>query len=53
MTCGVCGGNQWSEVYMVVEGVGVGNTKTSGGRGIDHQNPDIERAGSISVGGYK
>ena len=29
---------------------GVGNTKTRGGRGINRQKPNIERAGSILAG---
>ena len=51
--CREHGGNLWGEVHVLVRGVGGQEPENERGRGIDPQNPNIERAGSILLGGVK
>jgi hypothetical protein len=52
-TGGKGGVDLWRGVDALFEGVGGQEPENKLGKGIDPQNPNIERAGSISVGGYK
>ena len=53
MVCAEHVGNLWGKVYALIIEVGGQEPKNEWGRGIDPQNPNIERAGSISLGGKK
>jgi hypothetical protein len=43
------GGDLWGEVDVLIRGVGGWEPQNEWGREIDPQNPNIERASSISI----
>jgi len=51
--CREHGGDLWGEVFALVREVSGQEPKNEQGRGIDPQNPNIELAGSISLGCVK